>query len=68
VKRQHYEAVLAKLLGAAEIDNKALANQMLAELDNLRIAQFRVTAPCADWGLAAGGEVTARRRSFPFRN
>jgi hypothetical protein len=40
---------MTQLLAAAEIDNKALANQLLAELDNLRIAQFRVSAPCADW-------------------
>jgi adenylate cyclase len=33
---QHYEAILAKLLAAAEIDNKAQAGQLLAELDNLR--------------------------------
>jgi len=26
-ERQHYEAVLAKLLGAADIDNKALAKK-----------------------------------------
>jgi HAMP domain-containing protein len=35
-ERQHYEAVLAKLLAAAEIDNKAQASQLLAELDDLR--------------------------------
>ena len=35
-ERQHYEAVLAKLLAAAEIDNKAQASQLLAELDYLR--------------------------------
>src|SRR4029077_3729063 len=30
------EAVLAKLLGAAEVDNKAQASQLLAELDDWR--------------------------------
>ena len=35
-ERQHYEAVLAKLLAAAEIDNKAQASQLVAELDDLR--------------------------------
>ena len=35
-ERQHYEAVLAKLLAAAEADDKALTSQLLAELDELR--------------------------------
>ena len=35
-ERQHYEAVLANLLAAAQINDKAQASQLLAELDNLR--------------------------------
>jgi adenylate cyclase len=35
-ERQHYEAVLAKLLAVAQIGDKVQAGQLLAELDNLR--------------------------------
>src|ERR1700758_955784 len=35
-ERQHYEAVLAKLVAAAEADQKAQASQLLAELDDRR--------------------------------
>jgi len=35
-ERQQYEAVLARLLAAAQINDKAQASQLLAELDNLR--------------------------------
>jgi len=35
-ERQQYEAVLAKLLTAAQINDKAQASQLLAQLDNLR--------------------------------
>jgi class 3 adenylate cyclase len=35
-ERQRYEAVLGKLLAAAEADNKVLATELLAELDDWR--------------------------------
>lgn len=35
-ERQHYESVLAKLLAAAKVDNKAQTSELLAELDGLR--------------------------------
>jgi class 3 adenylate cyclase len=35
-ERRRYEAVLAKLLAAAEVDNKTLTSELLAELDDWR--------------------------------
>jgi class 3 adenylate cyclase len=61
-ERQHYEAVLAKLVAAAEADQKAQASQLLAELDDRRDDfDRRIEAARSEMRRLAGAAIVGTR-------